>query len=66
LDARNFLEPTCSNPYLVLNTRIDWIAVKGNRTALPSITNIPVSSVGLNSIETNISDHKPIAAKISY
>jgi len=29
-----------------------------------SIMNIPVLNVGLNSIQNNFSDHKPIAAKI--
>lgn len=64
IDYENYLEPTCTNPYQVLNTRIDWIALKS--TAVVSITNIPVLGVGLNSIQTNISDHKPIAAKITY
>jgi len=62
LDSENYLEPTCSNPHLVLNTRIDWIAVKGDA----SITNIPVLNVHLNHMQTNISDHKPIAAKVTY
>lgn len=65
LDYENFLDPTCTNPYQVLNTRIDWIALKSNLKRA-SITNIPVLSVGLNSIQTNISDHKPIAAKVNY
>ena len=65
IDDDHFIEPTCTNPYQVLNTRIDWIALKAE-TAGVSITNIPVAHVGLNSIETNVSDHKPIAAKISY
>lgn len=64
MDYENYLEPTCSNPYLALNTRIDWILVKSKVNA--SITNIPVLSVGLNNIKTNISDHKPIASKITY
>lgn len=64
LDAENYLEPTCSSPHQILNTRIDWIALKSKESA--KITNIPVSSVGLNSLRTNMSDHKPIAAKISY
>jgi hypothetical protein len=63
LDYEHFLEPTCTNPYQVLNTRIDWIAVKSTQA---SVTNIPVLSIGLNNIQTNISDHKPVAAKISY
>lgn len=65
IDYENYLEPTCANPYQVLNTRIDWIALKSN-VSNSSITNIPVLSVGLNNIRTNVSDHKPIAAKISY
>lgn len=63
LDAENFIEPTCTNPNLILNTRIDWIALKA---ANASITNIPILSIGLNNLQTNISDHAPIAAKISY
>lgn len=65
LDYENYLDPTCTNPYQVLNTRIDWIAVKSNLTPV-SIINIPVLSIGLNSMRTNMSDHKPIAAKIHY
>jgi len=64
LDYENYLEPTCTNPYQVLNTRIDWICLKTSLNA--TIINIPVPSVGLNNIRTNISDHKPVAAKISY
>lgn len=64
IDYNNFIEPTCTNPYQVLNTRIDWITVKKGSDI--SITNIPVLNVGLNSMQTNISDHKPIAAKIVY
>lgn len=64
IDYENFLEPTCTNPHQVLNTRIDWIALKSSQKT--SVTNIPVLSVGLNSIQTNISDHKPIAAKIKF
>lgn len=63
LDVENFMEPTCSNPYVVLNTRLDWLAVEGKDV---SITNIPLLSVGLNNHLTNPSDHKPIAAEISY
>lgn len=66
IDYENYLEPTCTNPYQVLNTRIDWLALKSIDTKGVSITNIPVLGVGLNSIQTNISDHKPIAAKINY
>lgn len=62
LDAENFIEQTCTNPNMLVNTRIDWIAVKAQEA---SITNIPVLGVGLNSIYTNISDHKPIAAQVS-
>lgn len=66
VDAENFLEPTCTSPYQLLNTRIDWIALKSTADLKTSITNIGVLGVGLNSLETNVSDHKPIAAKIQY
>lgn len=65
LDFINYLEPTCTNPVYVLNTRIDWIAIKTNINKA-KITNIPVLNIGLNNIRTNMSDHKPIAAKIHY
>lgn len=64
LDYKHHLEPTCANPHQVLNTRIDWIALKADCPA--SVKNIPVLGVCLNSIQTNMSDHKPIAAKIVY
>jgi hypothetical protein len=60
LDGENYLEPTCSNPY-----RIDWVPFKSSEKTC-SIVNNPVLSVGLNNIRTNISDHKPLAAKICY
>jgi len=66
IDDENFLEPTCTNPHQVLNTRIDWIAVKSDSTISTSITNVPVLAVGLNSIQTNISDHKPVAARVRF
>lgn len=66
IDYENYLDPTCANPHQALNTRIDWIAVKNGISPIKTITNIPVLNVGLNSLETNISDHKPIASKISY
>lgn len=66
IDYENHLEQTCTNPYQVLNTRIDWIALKSDSQEDASVTNIPVLNVGLNSIQTNISDHKPIAAKITF
>lgn len=65
IDAENHFETTCTSPHHILNTRIDWIALKTKDQAA-FITNIPVLNVGLNSMQTNISDHKPIAAKISY
>ena len=65
MDAENFIEPTCTNPYKILNTRIDWIALKSDLKDV-NISNIPLFGVGLNSIQTNMSDHKPIAAKVSY
>jgi len=65
LDYENALDATCTNPWQVLNTRIDWIAIKSfSDDAL--ISNIPVLGVGLNSLQTNISDHKPIAAQITW
>ena len=66
IDYENHLEPTCTNPHQVLNTRIDWIAVKEEKPQGLSILNIPVLGVGLNNMQTNISDHKPVAAKITY
>lgn len=65
LDYENYLDSTCTNPHQVLNTRIDWIAMKSFVEGT-SVTNIPVLSVGLNSIQTNLSDHRPIAAKIRF
>jgi hypothetical protein len=65
LDFKNYLEPTCANPHQVLNTRIDWIALKEFNVEA-KITNIPVLNVNLNCIYSNMSDHKPIASKISY
>ena len=62
-DSESRLEPTCTNPNLILNTRIDWIAVKGGDS---SIVHIPVLGVDLNTIQANISDHKPIAARIHF
>lgn len=66
IDAENHLEPTCTNPHQMLNTRIDWIALKAKRDMRASVVNIPVLSVGLNNMQTNMSDHKPIAAKVYY
>ncbi len=40
-DSESRLEPTCTNPNLILNTRIDWIAVKGDDS---SIVHIPSRS----------------------
>ncbi len=66
IDYENFLESTCTNPYQALDTRIDWIVLKSSSTTKASIRNIPVLSVGLNCIRTNMSDHKPVAAKVTY
>lgn len=63
VDYEHYLEPTCTNPWQVLDTRIDWIAVKSSENEL-EIVNIPILSVGLHSLQTNMSDHKPIAAMI--
>lgn len=65
LDHERFLGPTCTNPVMLLNTRIDWIALK-NRNTNASIKNIPINDIGLNDIYTNASDHKPIASVIKY
>lgn len=65
IDYENHLDMTCTNPYHVLDTRIDWIALKSDVNEA-NITNISVSNVGLNNIETNFSDHKPIAATITF
>lgn len=65
IDCENFLECTCTNPHQILNTRIDWITIKDG-TSQASIVNIPVVNIGLNNMQTNISDHKPIAARIFY
>jgi len=64
VDYTNYLEPTCTNPWQILDTRIDWITVKSGENT--TLRNIPVLGIGLNSPQTNISDHKPIAASISY
>lgn len=66
LDTTSPLEMTCTNPYLILNTRLDWIAVKSNPHTSVKITNIPIPAVELNNIQNNASDHKPIAALIDY
>lgn len=65
MDFENFLEASCSNPNLILNTRIDWIVLKTIHDQA-TITNIPVLGVGLNSVQTNMSDHKPVAAKVKF
>ena len=65
LDYENYLEPTCTNPWQVLNTRIDWIAVKSPDKTI-AISNVPVLGVNLNSPRTNISDHKPVAARVHF
>lgn len=63
LDYKRFLEPTCTNPSQVLDTHIDWIALKTDQQRC-RLSNIPVRGIGLNSPQTNISDHKPVAALI--
>ncbi|MEC7839083.1 MAG: hypothetical protein VX777_03475 [Chlamydiota bacterium] len=65
IDYTNYIEPTCSSPWQVLETRIDWIAVRSTSDTV-SIANIPVLGVCLNCPKTNMSDHKPVAAKITY
>ncbi|MBB64457.1 MAG: hypothetical protein CMO81_05290 [Waddliaceae bacterium] len=65
IDYKNYLEATCTNPWQILDTRIDWIAIQAPKESV-SIENIPVRSIGLNSLKTNMSDHKPIAAGIHF
>lgn len=65
-DYQNFLEPTCCSPYLILNTRIDWIFFKSAGKDESVITNIPVLNVSLNNLQNNISDHKPVASRIRF
>lgn len=60
-DGDHFIETTCPSPYFICNTRLDWIAAKG-----ASVMNMPVMNVDLNSLCTNPSDHKPIAARVHY
>lgn len=64
LDYNNYLDATCTSPWQILGTRIDWIAFKSANPAV-QVHNIPVLGVGLNSPQTNVSDHKPIAARFS-
>jgi hypothetical protein len=66
MDAQNFIEPSCTNPYYLLDTRIDWIAYKEKGRVGSKITNIPVLGIGLNNVYNNMSDHRPVAAKITY
>ncbi len=64
LDCINYLYPTCTNPYYVLDTRIDWIAVKV-RPGLNALGgNLPIDRVRLNGMANNMSDHRPIALEI--
>jgi len=65
IDFNNYLEGTCTSPHQVIDTRIDWIAIKSSKTKV-GIENIPVLGVHLNSPQSNMSDHTPIAAKVSY
>lgn len=64
LDYKNHLEPTCTSPWQIVNNRIDWIAIRSKNRSM-KISNMAVSGVGLNHPQNNISDHLPIAAKIS-
>jgi|GEM_PF-1820677 len=65
LDYKSYLGATCTSPWQVLNTRIDWIAVKSSDGGV-EIANIPVLGVHLNSPQTNVSDHKPVAARLRF
>lgn len=66
IDYTNYLYPTCTSPWQILDTRIDWIAVDNLMPLKTKIVNIPIHNVGLNSITTNISDHKPVASRIDF
>lgn len=59
VDQNSDLEATCTNPYTLLNNRLDWIAILCGEPI-----NIPVDGVDLNNPKNNFSDHKPIAARI--
>lgn len=65
LDYNNHLEPTCTSPWQILPTRIDWIAGKSSNTLI-TLKNIPIEGVGLNDPYSNMSDHNPIATMISF
>ncbi|MCH9621556.1 MAG: hypothetical protein S4CHLAM20_09780 [Chlamydiia bacterium] len=62
LDYNSHLEATCTSPWQILNTRIDWIAIKSENQE--TIQNLPIKSIELNSHSSNMSDHKPIASQI--
>ena len=64
VDYKNYFESTNTYPYFVVNVRLDWIAVKSKHEI--AISNVPILSVGLNTIQTNMSDHKPISARITF
>lgn len=67
VDYSKCIGPTCTNPYQILDTKIDWIALKqGKETDTAVVENLSVEGIHLNEIENNPSDHLPIAAKISY
>lgn len=67
IDYRKFIGPTCTNPVHLLNTRIDWIALRFSplHCSSASINNLPVE-LELNNINTNASDHVPIASVVKY
>jgi len=64
IDYNNALGNTCTSPIQILNTRIDWIGAKSNTENI-SIRNIDIAEVKLNSHNTNISDHRPVASEIT-
>jgi exonuclease III len=66
LDYTNHLYPTSTNPNYCLDTRIDWIAVKKGSIPSVLIENTPMEGVLLNDVTTNVSDHRPIASRVTY
>ncbi len=66
LDYINEIYPTCTAQSYCLDARLDWIFVKPRNDLRVSIRNLPIDTVGLNDLRTNVSDHKPVASEVSY
>lgn len=60
LDCEHHVYPTCVNPLSILNTRLDWIAVK-SKDGKGTIENAQIKGVD----KMELSDHKPIAAMVA-